>query len=542
LYQEVYTKKMLPIITKDINSTVDIKKSFFNKEKNADEIHFKKDISDRCLIKALCIDEFDKTYHKPNQKDILKIIYLHNQKDYEESHKIDYKDFNIDIIDKPELVYIHSKLYIPINDINHIVITNGFTNDFESLFSKIYKDKHTELMQLFQKELKSDYDNKQRKQLVIPFTNNIKKYPKIIELIRSIEKDIKVLKSENSSSNDVKNSSRVIERFYDTFEELFLILSKGIKDNKILRNQKLLQNISESIGFKIYKETHIPILKVNISNNLQKYLAKCLINKKNELYEISSINPNFLYSLTKIFNVRNSIKHGDEKFDIEKIDIQDILKYKELLYKSIEIILKVSYQNIFFTEEEDETYDDIYINNAQIDLIEDLPIDTMNKLSQNLRDNLSSINFYLNYDNFNTNIYMSVTETCNQLSATFEQIIRNIINTLYLNDIKQIITKEEVLQKVKDKVEINDALSTVQEKSIENTIKKQSGSLGAYMLIYIYYNDDVTQKDVDLIQTILKLRKHGNPTMEDIQKIGFEELQIVRNNSLKYIIKLMAEI
>lgn len=39
------------------------------------------------------------------------------------------------------------------------------------------------------------------------------------------------------------------------------------------------------------------------------------------------------------------------------------------------------------------------------------------------------------------------------------------------------------------------------------------------MLIYIYYNDNVEQKDVDLIETVLKLRKHGNPSIEEVQKI-----------------------
>ncbi len=166
----------------------------------------------------------------------------------------------------------------------------------------------------------------------------------------------------------------------------------------------------------------------------------------------------------------------------------------------------------------------------------------MSKLSQELKDNLVSISFYLNDDNFITNKYISVTETCNLLAATFEQIVRNIINTLYLNDNNSLITKDEVLKKIKEKVVIGINLSTVQDNTIKNALKKQSGSLGSYMLIYIYYNDNVEQKDVDLIETVLKLRKHGNPSIEEVQNISLEELKLVKSDSLKYIKKLMKEV
>lgn len=62
------------------------------------------------------------------------------------------------------------------------------------------------------------------------------------------------------------------------------------------------------------------------------------------------------------------------------------------------------------------------------------------------------------------------------------------------------------------------------------------------MLIYIYYNDNVEQKDVDLIETVLKLRKHGNPSIEEVQNISLEELKVVKSDSLKYIKKLMKEV
>ncbi len=541
LYQEVYTSEMLPIITKDINSIVEVKNSFYNKEMNAQEVHFKKEISDNKPTKAFYIDQFEKRYNKPNQNDILKTIHLHNR-DYGESFKIDYKNFNLNMIDNPELVYIHTKLYIPTSDINHVILTNGFTNNFSSLFSKIFKNNHLELIQSFKKGLKSDYDTNQKKQLPIPFTNDIKKYPKIIELIKSIEKDTEKIQNINSKSKEVKNSSLVIVKIYDTFEELFSILAQGIKDNKILQNKKLLERTAKDIGFNIYEKSNIPILNVYTSNNLQKYLAKCLISRKNELYEIASINPNYLYNLTKLFNIRNSIKHGDEKFDIGKISIQDIVKSKKLLYKTIEVLLKVKYEKIHININEYEDYEDIHKNNAQINLEEELSIDVMSKLSQELKDNLVSISFYLNDDNFITNKYISVTETCNLLAATFEQIVRNIINTLYLNDNNSLITKDEVLKKIKEKVVIGINLSTVQDNTIKNALKKQSGSLGSYMLIYIYYNDNVEQKDVDLIETVLKLRKHGNPSIEEVQNISLEELKLVKSDSLKYIKKLMKEV
>jgi hypothetical protein len=538
-YQEAYTNEILPLITKDINEFTFSENNQMYHENFYRKISFKENISNSREIKAILVDKFYKNkFTTPTQADLIKAIHLHNKNRYQGSHTIDYKDANIDITE-PELIYLHLKLYIPRSDIDSIIITNGFTNDYSTLLRKIFTSHHQELLQVFRGELKSDTDKVKDSNIDIPFESNIRKYPEIVTKIKNIEKNINILQDKLSSSKEIKNAKLIAEKYYDTIEELLRILSEDLEDNNRIKNKDLLKSLAKDIGFKLDSQADLKVFGISSANNLQKYLAKSIIYKKNELYEIANKFPNLLNILDKLFIYRNGLKHSGREEVLEKIDDRELLKYKEMVYNITSTILKVNQKSINKNEFDS---DDSNRYNAYIAIESELGIDTMSKLPQEIKDNFELISFYLYENDFDANRHQVVENIINLLYSSLEFIIKKLINTLYLVDIKEIKIKEEMLEAIKSRLTLSDALLTVREKMIEQAFKNRGGSLGAYMLIYLYFNDNTEQEEVELIENILKIRGHGNLTMEDVLKITQEQLETLKSNSVKYIKKLIEEI
>jgi len=138
-YQEAYTNELLPIITQKINNFTFEDKSYKYEDYNEYSIiEFKRDISSKRNIRAIIANTYNRKPYKPKKFDIIKTIFEHNQQKYTKYYNIDYKNFKIDTVGTPELVYLHVKLYMP--NIESFVITNGFTNDFSPLLRKIFEN------------------------------------------------------------------------------------------------------------------------------------------------------------------------------------------------------------------------------------------------------------------------------------------------------------------------------------------------------------------------------------------------------------------
>jgi len=132
-----------------------------------------------------------------------------------------------------------------------------------------------------------------------------------------------------------------------------------------------------------------------------------------------------------------------------------------------------------------------------------------------------------------------VKETVNQLYSSFEYIFKNIVTTLYSNT-KDIKTKNEIIEKIDEK-NLKISLLSVSPPNIENAQSSKNASLGAYFLVYLYYQKEIDIEMINTIQTILSKRKHSTPTVEEVEKTTKEELQKLKNSSFNYIKKLMEE-
>lgn len=493
-YQEAYTNELLPIVTKEINDYSYPEKDFPYKESRNRQIIFKKDMHSKKPVYAILPEGYNKNSSiKPRKQDFIKVIHIHNQNG---SNIIDYNNFNIQILE-PELIYLHTKLYILKNATGSFAITNGFTNDFSTPLRRIFEYKQHELLKLLKQETKTDSDdNKLSKKNTIPFEESISRYSDIKELIINIEREsIKIQQDETTLEEMKKAKDRFAQSLYDLVEKTFKELSKNYSEAKSLKNRKLLNSLAEDIGFKIDKEYDLPIFKVYDNDNLQKYFAKTLIYKKDELYDIALKYSNLLFILKRLFSFRNGLKHSQKENTLKKIDIDKLFEYKKIIYSIVSIALYVKPKSI--QENYLDNDDDINLNNAYLDLEDEFNIDVINQLSQEVKNNLTDLNYFIHMD-FNTNKRNIVEKVANNLYSSFESILR-----------KKMIN--------------------LPEKSSLGYIANRLDELKG------------TTDDEKLIKKIVKLRSHGSPSLEDVAKITKQELIDLKNESFKYIKKLMED-
>lgn len=500
-YQEAYSKELLPLITKEINEFSYVEKDYaFQDSSEYREVSFKENIYSKYNIKSILGNQYYKRYSKPTHRDIIKNIYAHNQNKYQGSHTIDYKDFKIDMLDKPELIYLHTKLFIPKNNIESIVITNGFTNDFSTTLRTIFENKHFELLQILRQELRQDIGKQKENDIQIPFCSQILKYGDIVREIKNIEKNIHILESEETNKKDIKISKdKIAQSLYDVIETLFGILSAEIEADKSLKNKELLNRLAKDMGFEVTSKKIMSIFNVHDNDNFQRYLAKSLVYKKNELYEIALQYPKFLIILNKLFSFRNGLKHSQKEETLQKIDDDLLFEYKDMIYKVISIILKVAQKDIEQTSMDNDN--EIYQNHAYLDLENEFSMDVMNQLPQEVKDNLIEVNYWLNEMEFESNKNNIVTTVLNNIYSSLELLFRKRIDKL-----------------------------------------PEKASLG-YIYNYIENDKSMDTNDIKLIKEIVSKRGHGKQkTIEEISNIAEKELKNLKDSSFKYIEKLAGEI
>jgi len=497
-YQEAYTNELLPIVTKEINDYSYPEKVSPYKESRNKQILFKKDIYSKKHIRAILPEGYKQNNSiKPMKQDFIKVVYLHNQNAYDGNHIIDYKDFNIEILE-PELIYLHMKLYILKNATGSFTITNGCTNDFSTPLRKIFECKHQELLKILKQETKTDSDdNKTSHKISVPFEESINRYSDVKELITNIERESIKIEEDDTTDIEIKKSKdRFAQSLYDLIEKTFSVLSKDCSETKSLKDRKLLNTLAKDIGFKVDEEHYLPIFKVHNNDNLQKYFAKTLIYKKNELYDISLKYPNLLFILKVLFQFRNGLKHSQKEDILKRIDIDKLFEYKKIIYSIVSMVLHVRSQSIQedYLDNDDETH----MNNAYLDLEDEFNVDIINQLPQEVKDNLIDLNYFVNMD-FDQNKRNIIEKVLNNLYSSFELILRKKISNL-----------------------------------------PEKSSLG-----YIANRLDELKGTVDdgkLIKKIVKLRGHGSPSLKDVTKITKQELINLKNQSFIYIKKLMENV
>lgn len=538
-YQEAYTNELLPLITKKINEFSYPEKDYPYNESSNRQISFKKDVNSKKFTNAILANWNEVKPMKPTKADIIKTIYMHNQNKYQESHTIDYSNFNIEVFES-ELVYLHVKLYIPKNNIRTFVITNGFTNDFSTTLRKIFEYKHKDLLKLIRNETKSEVENIAHDEIKIPFDDKINSFRELRELIKTIEIENKKLQQDEIVKDEVKKAKdRYIQSLYDLIEKVFAIFSNGLEANKTVQNKTLVKSLAKEFGFKINTQKHLSIFNVDSRDNLQKYIAKSLIYKKNELYDIAKLFPNLFFTLNNLLSIRNGVKHSEKDKTLKQVNEDDLKKYRKIIYDILTIVLKIKQKIV--SQNDMGNDDNIHMQNAYIDLEKEIKIDVVDKLPEEVKDNLISINFYLNSVEFDTNKFNVVKEVINSLYSTFEFILKKVINILVVDE-HDVVSKDEVLKKIREIIEIGESLYRVSPQMIERAFKKQGASLGAYMLVYLYNQRNINKADVHLIEKIISIRGHGSPAMEDVEKISQEELKKIKLNSFIYIEKLAGEI
>ena len=500
-YQEAYTNELLPIITQEINNFTFEEKSYKNEDYNECTIvEFKQKIGSKRSSKAILINEYNKKFYKPTKADIIKTIFEHNQQKYKESHTIDYKNFKIDTVGVPELIYIHVKLYMP--NIKSIVITNGFTNDFSPILRRIFENQHSELLNIFKNETRVDAQKNQNWNVDIPFENSINSYGNVKVLIQRIEKQSLVLKDSHSAKDEIKKAKDIFtQSLYDVIEKAFEYLANNLKETKDLKNQKLLNGLAKDCGFEVDNERILPIFKVHNNDNLQKYFAKSLFYKKDELYDLAIKYPKILFTLKVLFDLRNSLKHsGQREETLSKIQMEKLFKYKEIIFNTVSIILKVKQKNIQQQNIIDDDSDSHFIN-AYLDLENEFGIDVFSQFPQEVKDNLLSINFALNSMDFKQNQVAVVNEVLTKLYSSIELLLRKKIHDL-----------------------------------------PEKSSLG-HIYNIVVGRKSLSKDDLGLIYQVKELRGHGSLSLKEILELDIDEknLKGLKNSCFLLIKKLYEE-
>ena len=108
---------------------------------------------------------------------------------------------------------------------------------------------------LVKQELKSDLEKRNDTDITLPFESSINKYSIIVNNIKKIEKEIKLLEDYLSNSLEIKNAKKIAATYYDTIEELLRILTISKKENSTLRDKNILKELAKDIGFIIDENT-----------------------------------------------------------------------------------------------------------------------------------------------------------------------------------------------------------------------------------------------------------------------------------------------
>ena len=540
-YQEAYTSELLSIITKNYNEFSIPDKTYRTNQDKFDlectMVEFSQRLGKR-TTRAYLFDGYHKSmpHEVPSKKDFIKAILRHNkQKIYNNNEcknhidYIDYSSFEIANLD-PELVFLHVKLFFLQE--NHFLITNGWSNDYSTELIELFGNKFAyEISTLRQKNLTIDIDkNTNNKNIDLPFDNKITEYEKICQLICDTEEHIK-----NINRNDIGSyetnlySSKILECLFDILENSLKYITQSDMDTSSIKETHTIQEIAYNIGFKLDINKN-SILKANGRENFQKYLCKAILFKKDEIKELASKVPNFIILSNRLLKYRDHSKHGGQ----EKVNFpltSTIIDIKKQAYLALSIILKVKQKQINLPEQE---YNSAYYDNAFIFVEKDFYPYKLSKMPPQLQATLVNL-WVIQESEFSLNI---IEQSINYVYKVFEILIQSILE--YELQDRNIPTPQEIKENVLSKYKISDILSTVNPNSIIQAFKNK-GTLGAYLLILLYYKDDFKNEDIVLLEKVIELRGHGNQELSNFQAIKKEDFDLFMDSSKKLMKKLMSK-
>ena len=540
-YQEAYTSELLSIITKNYNEfSIPDKTYRANKDKfdlECTMVEFSQRLGKRAT-RAYLFDGYykDTPQEIPSKKDFIKAILRHNkQKIYNNNeckkyiNYIDYSSFEIANLD-PELVFLHVKLFFLQE--NHFLITNGWSNDYSTELIELFDNKFTyEISTLRQKNLTIDIDkNTKNKNIDLPFDNKITEYEKICQLLYDTEEYIK-----NINRNDIGSyetnlySSKIFECLFDILENSLKYITQSDMDTDSIKETRTIQEIAYNIGFKLDIDKN-SILKASGRENFQKYLCKAILFKKDEIRELASKVPNFIILSNRLLKYRDHSKHGSQ----EKVDFplpSTIIDIKKQIYLALSIILKVKQKQTNLLEQE---HNSAYYDNAFIFVEKDFYPYKLAEMPPQLQVALVNL-WVIQESEFSLSI---IEQSINHIYKIFEILIQNILE--YELQDNNSPTPQEIKENVLNKYKISDILRTVNPNSIIQAFRNK-GTLGAYLLILLYYKDDFKNEDIALLEKVIEIRGHGNQELSSFQTIKKENFELFMNSSKKLMKELISK-
>lgn len=536
-YQEAYTMRLLPVITKNFNSYTYIEKSYIDKFCKTDGINLKNiEFNDgNKNIKAFLIDNYKKTHNVPSKREFIQTIYKHNRANIKSDNTeyVDHKSFNISSL-APELVFLHVKI-IELRSTD-IAFTNGWTNDFSLDLMEIMNENFQKELHYIKKE-KFQIDNniKDIDDKKLPFHDHIQKYQKITRDIKYIEKNSKILAQKNISSVEKNKGDRTLEILYDLIENtLYETVKHDNTNTTSIFNIKLIEELAEKIGFYLEKQKKYMVFRSSKRDNLQKYLCKAIFFQKESLKFLANKSPDFINTLELLLSCRGNFKHaGVENKNIYSID--EILSIKEKIYLAVSILLKIKQNKTETTKDE---ISNVYFMNSRLIAEEKISPDIFSKMSQDLQDELIYLFDTLDNDweKWKSNIIKSAI---NSVYRCLEIVLIGLLD-LYMSHMQsENKTMDMIKEEVSNKYIISPKLSSVTITARETFNKR--GTLGAYVLVFLYCDDNVAIKDIRFLEKIIDLRGHGNEDLNKFSNMKKDELAQIINEATELIKKLVVK-
>lgn len=484
IYQERISGEVLGIITQDVNSFIEASAVSENK------INFEKDGK---TFKALKIAP-NKNIAKPTKEQIFAAIAKYNKNaDFKISENLD-----LEVPQNKEELYLHCHVFLQEN--RKFSISNGFNSALSPQLERVL-EKHCD--DVLRNLREGQYTDEKIK-------NNYKQ----------IYKDLRDVVAHNLSkiNLDFEKESNNARDIYNAYEKYFeYLVDKNNYASKLIEPQ-FTKEMAHHIGFKVDKdEIPLSFFTSDNKNNLKSHLATLLYNKDETLTQFADKNPYFLMLLSQLHKDRNVSSHGgDKEKNYKAMDKKELGILKELL----EVISEINTQKSEIT----------HSNNGIVLLEENLDKNTINALSEDDINDLASVYGALELCENNSALDLaSFSKITLGLSKACESVLLKYIQ------IHQTNIKKKNIQKAR-KIEW---LSKVREFYINSAKKGRNATLGAYTIIYLSMNEN---EKLDCIRRLLELRKHSNPSIEDLNKTNVEELRSLHKDIINLIIKLIHHI
>ena len=495
-YQELISGKPINLITKKIEEFYYVQSEKWSSIKDVKNITFEKDNK---KLSAFSF-KYNKKIPHLSQQDLIKVIIYNNLNNKNSSDFITkiptHKLSNLDLNDS-EIMYLNVKIFIPKNNRDIVLVTDGFNGGFSALFNEIINFYYHHFVIHLKSLTQINVDDKLINDIDLPFEDKINNYFEIKNLIKNIEINYQKYLNETNSSLKLKIKKNILKNLFDVLEKAFYELSKDLTYSKLITKDSILFILKDN--FIVNKE--MKLFNISKRNNLQKYLALAIFYKKEE---INNLHKKTFIFLEKLLNYRNDLKHSKD-IDVDNIDIQ---KYIKISYKILSKILKIKMKSPKKELTETLYNDNELIFNAVLD-IENEFIEVLDVMDSYIKDKLADISFAVEELDFNRD---SIKYAIENIYSLFEYIFKQY----------PFVEKKEIFSKYRN--------LPFELKSV-----KLKNSLGRYYLNYLYIKYD--KKLTDFIAHIISLRGHGN----EIINISKDELKSLKKETFNYVKNLLKE-